>query len=163
LDPTQFAFVAAVAGVQQSRNDYGGFGDGWSGYAKRYAAAYATVWTRSLITQVVLPSVFRQDPRYFYKGTGSTGARLGYAVSRSILRKGDNRHWQPNYSGILGSLSSGAVSNFYYPEEDRRGARLMLQNTALGLVGGAVGHVAQEFLFGRITSRPHHGSKPSRK
>ena len=36
-DPMQFAFVAAVAGVQQRREDYPGFGDGASGYAKRYA------------------------------------------------------------------------------------------------------------------------------
>src|SRR5262249_54438107 len=58
-DPVQFAFVAAVAGVQHWRNDYSGFGDGPSGYAKRYAAAYATVWTRSMITQVLLPPAFR--------------------------------------------------------------------------------------------------------
>jgi len=155
LDPVQFAFVAGVAGIQQWRDDYSGFGDGPSGYAKRYAAAYATVWTRSMITQVLLPSVFRQDPRYFYKGTGSGGSRFAYAISRSVIRKGDSGHWQPNYSGILGSLASGAISNFYYPKEDRRGARLTLENTALGMAGGAIGHLAQEFLFGRITSREH--------
>jgi uncharacterized lipoprotein YbaY len=158
IDPMQFAFVAIVAGVQQWRDDYSGFGDGASGYAKRYAAAYATVWTRSMITQALLPSVLRQDPRYFYKGTGSTRSRLVYAMSRSVIRKGDNGHWQPNYSGILGSFASGAISNFYYPPEDRRGARLTLQNTALGLAGGAIGRVAQEFLYARITSRGHRRS-----
>jgi hypothetical protein len=155
IDPVQFAFVAGVAGVQQWRDDYSGFGDGPSGYAKRYAAAYATVWTRSMFVQVLLPAVFRQDPRYFYKGTGGTGSRLVYALSRSVIRKGDNGRWQPNYSGILGSLASGAISNLYYPEEDRRGARLMLEHAALGMAAGAVGHLAQEFLFGRITSRGH--------
>jgi hypothetical protein len=155
LDPVQFAFVAAIAGVQQARNDYPGFGDGPSGYAKRYAAAYATVWTHSLITQVLLPSVFRQDPRYFYKGTGSTGSRFVYAISRTVIRKGDNGQWQPNYSGILGSLAAGAISNVYYPKADRQGAQLTLQNAALGLAGGAIGHLAQEFLFGRVTSRHH--------
>lgn len=153
VDPMQFAFVAFVAGVQQWRDDYSGFGDGASGYARRYAAAYATVLTRSMITRVILPTVFRQDPRYFYKGTGSTRSRLVYAMSRSVIRKGDNKRWQPNYSGILGSLASGAISNFYYPEEDRRGVRLTLQNTALGIAGGALGHVAQEFLYARFTSR----------
>jgi len=156
-DPMQFAFVAFVAGVQQWRNDYGGFGDGASGYAKRYAAAYATVWTRSMITQVLLPSVLRQDPRYFYKGTGSTGSRVLYAMSRSVVRKGDNGRWQPNYSGILGSLASGSISNFYYPEEDRRGVRLTLENTAIGIAGGAIGHVTQEFLYARFTSRRRAG------
>jgi carboxypeptidase family protein len=154
-DPLQFGFVAIVAGVQQVRNDYGGFGDGASGYAKRYAAAYATAWTGTMVTRVLMPTVFRQDPRYFYKGTGATGSRLVYAMSRSVIRKGDNRRWQPNYSGILGSVTSAAISNFYYPEEDRRGARLMLTNTAIGIAGSAVGHVAQEFLYARFTSRGH--------
>ena len=152
-DPMQFAFVGFVAGVQHWRNDYSGFGDGASGYAKRYAAAYATVWTRSMITQVLLPSVLRQDPRYFYKGTGSTRSRALYAMSRSVIRKGDNGRWQPNYSGILGSLASGAISNFYYPEEDRRGARLTLENTAIGIASGAIRYVTQEFLYARFTSR----------
>jgi hypothetical protein len=152
-DPVQFGFVGLVAGLQQWRNDYSGFGDGASGYAKRYAAAYATGWTRSMITQVVLPTVLRQDPRYFYKGTGSTGSRVLYAMSRSVIRKGDNGRWQPNYSGVLGSFASGSLSNLYYPEEDRRGLRLTLENTALGIAGGAIGHLAQEFLYARYTSR----------
>jgi hypothetical protein len=153
VDPVQFGVVAMVAGAQHARDDFSGFGRGPSGYAKRYAAAYATVVTRSAIMQILMPSVFKQDPRYFYKGTGSTGARVSYALSRAVVRKGDNGTWQPNYSGILGSLASGAVSNLYYPAEDRRGARLMFQNTAIGIGAGALGYVAQEFLFSKVTSR----------
>jgi len=154
-DPTQFAFVAFVAAVQQLRNDYSGFGDGASGYAKRYAAAYATAWTSSLMNRVVMPTIFRQDPRYFYKGTGTTKSRVAYAMSRSVIRKGDNGRWQPNYSGIVGTIAAAAISNYYYPKEDRRGARLILTNTALGIGGSAAGHLAQEFLYARFTTRRH--------
>jgi hypothetical protein len=160
LDPAQFGVVAIVAGIQQARGDYSGFGDGAGGYAKRYAAAYATSLTRSVISQVALPSLFKQDPRYFYKGTGSTRSRIGYAISRTVVRKGDNGRWQPNYSGILGSLASGAISNLYYPSEDRRGVSLTLENTAIGLAGGAAGHLAQEFLFKKLTSHAA-AAKPS--
>lgn len=157
-DPMQFAFVAIIAGVQQRRDDYPGFGDGMPGYAKRYAAAYATGWTGTMMTRVLLPSLLHQDPRYFYKGSGSTPSRIVYAMSRSVLRKGDNGRWQPNYSGVLGPLAAAAISNYYYPEEDRRGARLMLTNAVLGIAGTAVGHVAQEFLYARFTSRSHRGA-----
>jgi Carboxypeptidase regulatory-like domain len=156
IDPMQFVFVAIVAGVQQARNDYSGFGDGASGYAKRYAAAYATSFTSTMITRALLPSLFRQDPRYFYKGTGPTRSRLVYAMSRTVIRKSDTGRWQPNYSGILGSVASGAISNFYYPPEERRGVQLTLRNTALGLAGGVVGNVMQEFLYARFTS---HGRR----
>jgi hypothetical protein len=158
LDFVQFGVVGITAGVQQARNDYSGFGDGAEGYAKRYAAAYANVLTRSLVTQVLLPSLFKQDPRYFYKGTGSTTSRMGYAISRAVIKKGDNGRWQPNYSGLLGSLASGGLSNLYYPAEDRKGVRLTFENAAIGIGGAAVGHLAQEFLFKKLTS---HSRQPN--
>ena len=152
VDPVRFGVVAIVAGVQQARDDFSGFGEGVEGYAKRYAAAYGNIMTQSLIVQVLMPSLFRQDPRYFYKGTGSTTARMAYAISRAVIKKGDNGHWQPNYSGILGSLAAGAISNLYYPSEDRRGVRLTLENAAIGIGGAAAGHLAQEFLFAKLTT-----------
>jgi Carboxypeptidase regulatory-like domain len=159
LDLFQFVAVAITAGVQQARNDFSGFGDGPEGYAKRYAAAYANGLTRSLITQSLLPSVFRQDPRYFHKGTGSTASRAAYALSSAVVTKGDNGHWQPNYSVIFGGLASGAISNLYYPAEDRKGVQLTLENAAIGIGGLALGRVAQEFLFNKLTTRAH-ASKP---
>jgi hypothetical protein len=151
-DPVRFLTVGGVAGIQYARNDYSGFGGGPQGYAKRYAALYATVLTGSVITNAVMPTVFKQDPRYFYKGTGSTSSRVGYALSRAVVRKGDNGRSQADYSRILGHLASGAISNFYYPEEDRRGVGLTLRNTALGIAGAAAGNIMQEFVLRRVTT-----------
>ena len=150
-DPTRFASAAVVSAVQHARDDFRGFGRGGEGYGKRYAALYATLLTHTMINQAVLPSLLRQDPRYFYRGTGSRGSRIRYALSRAILRKGDNGRWQPDYSRMLGSVTSAALSNLYYPEEDRRSTRLMLTNMALGFAGAAAGNLAQEFLFKRLT------------
>jgi hypothetical protein len=162
LDPVGFGVVGIVAGIQQARNVHSGFGDGAEGYGRRYAAAYANGLTRSLITQVLLPSVFKQDPRYFYKGTGSTKSRIGYAMSRAVVKKGDNGHWQPNYSGILGSLASGGLSNLYYPAEDHKGVRLTVENAAIGIGGAALGHLAQEFLYKRLTTHSRkRGAAPA--
>ena len=36
-------------------------------------------------------------------------------LANSVICKGDNGHWQPNYSAILGSLAAGGISNLYYP------------------------------------------------
>jgi len=53
---------------------------------------------------------------------------------------------------VLGHLASGAISNLYYPPEDRRGVGLTLTNTALGLGGAAIGNLMQEFLYARFTT-----------
>ena len=56
-----------------------------------------------------MPSVLKQDPRYFYKGSGSKRSRILYALASSVICKGDNGHWQPNYSNVLGSFAAGAL------------------------------------------------------
>lgn len=155
VDPMSFVGTGIVAGIQHARGDFSGFGDGADGYAKRYAALYATRLTSTMITNVALPALFKQDPRYFYKGTGSRSSRVGYAISRAVVRKGDNGRWQPDYSRVLGHLASGAISNWYYPSEDRRGIGLTLTNTAIGLGGAAIGNLMQEFLYARFTTHAH--------
>ncbi|HUK37161.1 MAG TPA: hypothetical protein VLV86_24770 [Vicinamibacterales bacterium] len=157
VDPVSFAGTGIAAGIQYARGDFSGFGGGADGYAKRYAALYATRVTSTMIGNVALPALFKQDPRYFYKGTGSTRSRVGYAISRAVVRKGDNGRWQPDYSRVFGHLASGAMSNLYYPEEDRHGIGLTLTNTAIGLGGAAIGNLMQEFLYARFTT---HARRP---
>jgi hypothetical protein len=70
----------------------------------------------------LLPSLLKQDPRYFYKGTGSTRSRLLYALTSPVICKGGNGHWQANYSNILGNFAAGGIANLYYPSSDRNGA-----------------------------------------
>jgi len=152
-DPARFASVAVVAGVQHARDDFSGFGRGVDGYGRRYGALYATLFTATMISNAALPAVFRQDPRYFYKGTGSGRSRALYALSRAVIRKADNGHWQPDYSRILGGLASGALSNVYYPVQDRRTARLTIENAAFAIGGAAAGNLLQEFLLKRLTTR----------
>ena len=101
----------------------------------------------------VLPSLFHQDPRYFYKGTGTTRQRLVYALSRAVISRGDNGNWQPNYSGVLGDLSAGAISNLYYAPSDRQGARLTIINGFLGVAGDAMNGVFQEFFLRKVTPK----------
>jgi hypothetical protein len=90
---------------------------------------------------------------YFYKGTGSTRSRILYAIANAVVCKGDNGHWQPDYSGILGSLAAGGISNLYYPASSRNGASLTFENTFIGLGGAAIGNLFQEFLVRKLT--PH--------
>jgi len=74
-DPLAFVLAAAIAGIQQSQNYFKGYGQGFKGYAKRYGANYANTVTANFIGDAILSSFLKQAPRYFYKGTGTTGSR----------------------------------------------------------------------------------------
>jgi Carboxypeptidase regulatory-like domain len=151
LDPVSFGINGAVAGIQQAQNDFSGYGQGAQGYAKRFGASYAEDAIGTFLGGAIFPSLFKQDPRYFYKGTGSKKSRLMYALANSVICKGDNGHWQANYSAILGSLAAGGISNLYYPSTDRNGVRLTFENTLIGIGANAAANVLQEFVVRKLT------------
>jgi hypothetical protein len=161
IDPVTFVLTGAIAGLQQAHNDFSGYGQGTQGYAKRYGAAYADTATGTLIGSAILPSLLKQDPRYFYKGSGSKRSRVLYALANSVICKGDNGHWQANYSSILGTLAASGISNLYYPANDR-GAGLTFENTLIAIGATAATNILQEFVIRKLTPNVHNPdpSKP---
>jgi hypothetical protein len=150
LDPVGFLTSGVTAGIEQSMNKFPGYGQDAQGYAKRYGASYATGAIGRMIGSAVLPSLLHQDPRYFYKGSGSIHSRMLYALSAAAICKGDNGRWQPNYSHVLGNLAAGGFSNLYHPASDR-GVMLTIDNALIGTAAEAAGNVVREFLLRKLT------------
>lgn len=149
-DPVSLGVTAAVAGIEQSQNAFSGYGQGAQGYAKRFGASYADLAIGTFLGGAVLPTLLKQDPRYFYKGSGSKRGRILYALANAVICKGDNGRWQPNYSAVLGTLAAGGISNLYYPASDR-GARLTFENAGISLAATAGVNVLQEFVIRKLT------------
>lgn len=156
VDPFTLILVGGFAGVEQAQNHFDEYGQGAQGYAKRYGAGYADTVASTFIGSAILPSLLKQDPRYFYKGSGK-GSRILYAIANSVICKGDNGHWQANYSNILGSLAAGGLSNLYYPAQDRNGAGLTFENAAIAIGASAISNLFQEFVIRKLTPKvPNH-------
>jgi hypothetical protein len=151
VDPVSFGITGAVAGIQQAQNDFNGYGQGFWGYARRYGASYGTFIASTYVGSAILPSILKQDPRYFYKGTGTKRSRVLYALANAVICKGDNGHWEPNYSGIIGSLAAGGISNLYYPAQNRDGLELTFENALIGIGESAAVNILQEFVIRRLT------------
>jgi len=154
IDPVSFLGAAFSAGLEQWQNDYRGYGEGAKGYFSRMGASYGDGFTGAFIGGAILPSVLHQDPRYFYKGTGSIRSRALYAISTAVICRGDNGRWQPNYSNVLGNFISGAISNSYYPPANR-GVQLTIDNALIDTASDAVGALFQEFLIKKISRGVH--------
>lgn len=157
FDPVAFLSVAGLAGAEQYQNVFPAYGSGIEGYGKRYGAAFANHVSGILLGRAVYPSILHQDPRYFYKGKGGIGSRTLYAVSAAVVARGDDGHWKPNYSRVLGNFSAAAISNLYYPASDR-GASLVVYNGLAGIGADAAANLIREFLLKRITSHVPKGA-----
>jgi hypothetical protein len=150
FDWTSFAGAIAAAAIEQAGNVHEGYGDGGSGYAKRWAATFARERSQDLLSHYLFASLFHQDPRYFYQGTGTKRSRLYHALSTAFVARADSGKVMPNYAYLLGDVGAAAISNAYYPRDDR-GVGLILTNAAIGVAGRAVQGVVQEFVAKRVT------------
>ena len=160
VDPITFLGTGIYAGLEQAADRYPEYGQGAQGYAKRFGAAYADALSGIFIGNAILPSLLKQDPRYFYKGTGTTRSRILYALASPVICKGDNKRWQPNYSFISGSIASASISTLYVPTTDRNVASLIFENALIRIAEGSLGGILQEFVLPRLTPHIRH-HKPS--
>jgi hypothetical protein len=150
FDPVPILFSGVGAGIQQARKSYPEYGQGVKGFSKRFGANYADRVDDVLIGHVMMQSVFHQDPRYFYKGTGSFRSRAFYAIATAFVAKGDNGHWQPAYSDVLGGMASYELSTLYRPGTSRPGLRLE-HTVLLDFAGRATHNLLQEFVLRKVS------------
>lgn len=150
-DPFSLIANGIGAGVDQARNTNKGFGQGAQGYAKRYGASYADFVTSLGMDRFVFRTLFKQDPRYFVKGTGSKASRFEYAISRSVVCRGDNKKAQLCYSSILSEFGTGFLTNYYYPRADRNTNAQLLQGGAISLGANMGINLFHEFVAKKIT------------
>jgi hypothetical protein len=126
FDYIQIPWYGFLAGIGQAQNSEPGYGQGAQGYGKRFGASFADGTIENFLTGAILPSLLRQDPRFFQSSKGGFWRRTGYAMSRIVVTRTDSGHQQFNFSEVVGSAASAAISTYsYHPSDDRT-----LSNTA---------------------------------
>ena len=145
IDPYTFGLAVVFGGgLGELEDSHTGYHHGPEGLFKRIGASYADNAIGNLIGNAALPVVLHQDPRYYRKGTGSIKSRIIYSALTTFICYGDNGHKQFNTSNVLGNYISGAISNAYYPS-DERGIALSLENGSLVTAEGMLGAQLLEF------------------
>jgi hypothetical protein len=162
FDPYEFTTVGILAGIRQAENAYPGFGQGVSGYAKRYGTAMADQVDGNFMVGAIYPSILRTDPRYFELGQGKFMHRVGYAISRLFITRKDSGGQTFNLSESLGNGTAIAISNLYYPSSDR-GVTSSISDWGVQMGIDAVGNELKEFWpdIHRHFARKKQGATPA--
>ncbi|HZH31031.1 MAG TPA: hypothetical protein VEY11_09740 [Pyrinomonadaceae bacterium] len=123
----------------------------------RFAIKFGRRSTNNLLAGVY-SSAFRQDPRYERADGKGIGARIGHAVSRVFVTRGDSGRLQPNFTRFASQLSASALSNLWEqstPGHDRIGTDATFRRFGNSFLSGAINNVLREFgpdikkIFGR--------------
>jgi len=143
FDYPSYILAGVFAGISQVNDSNPSFGQGMRGYARRYASSVADQDLGNFMTEAILPSLLRQDPRYFRKVNGSVKSRLLYAVTRVAVVKTDQGNWTFNASEVLGNGVVASIGNAYYPDSVGFGPTMQRMFTQIGT--DALSQVMKEF------------------
>lgn len=156
FDRGTVALAAAFAGEGQITNATPEFGQGVAGYARYFATSYADLVVGNFMTEAIYPTIFRQDPRYFRRGTGSGISRLGYAAGQIFWTHRDSGGSQFNFSELGGNASAVALSNAYYPGSHTAATNLSKFGLQVGV--DMISNILKEFwpdLDRKFSRKPH--------
>jgi len=144
FDPFTFATTSIQASIEQATNEKESYGQGVLGYSKRFGADFTDAFTNELFVVGVFPSLLHEDPRYFRLGHGGGWHRTAYAASRILVARTDSGTNRFNFSEFLGNFTSSAISQTYYPQNERGMGGVM---TRMGVQIGydALFNVVKEF------------------
>ena len=119
FDYSAFIFVGVQAGAAQASNSYPEFHQGAAGYARYYWHTFADQADENTWVEFILPAVLHQDSRYYTLGHGGVLKRGFYSFSRVAVTRKDSGGETVNVSEILGAGTASAISDLYYPSDDR--------------------------------------------
>lgn len=119
VDYSSFLLVGALAAKGLQSNATPQLGTGAAGFGRYYWREFADQVSGTFFTEAILPTLTREDPRYYTYGKDGFFQRALYAISRTVITKNDAGGNEFNISEIGGNAAEATLSNFYYPSQER--------------------------------------------
>jgi hypothetical protein len=156
-DPYNLIMPAVNAVILDATGASSGYGTGFSGAAKRYGSSLLDSVSGNFFRLYAYPSLLHEDPRYFRAGGEPTRKRIRHVFGATLRTRKDDGSFRFNWSKLLSSTTSAALSNTYYPKENR-GLALTGQRIGLSYLGEVGSNALKEF-WPDIRKKPKNTSK----
>ncbi|HKW75576.1 MAG TPA: hypothetical protein VJN64_08635 [Terriglobales bacterium] len=113
--PRTFAAAAVDSVRYKIAGDDPHYEHGFPGFAQHYGVELATSESDVFFERFLVPTLLRQDPRYFRAPSLPFFKRVLYSVSRVVITRTDDGSETFNYSRVVGGAASQALSDLYVP------------------------------------------------
>ena len=144
FDYSSFVWTGILASQAYGLDSYPEFGSGFTAYGRYYWRGFLDGVSGTYFTEAIVPAITHQDPRYYTMESGGFGRRLVYALERVVVTKKDSGGETFNWSEVGGNALEAALSNAYYPEQER-GLGKTAENWATQIESAALNNIAKEF------------------
>lgn len=160
FDYSSFVLPAILAGYSEATNETPEFHSGAAGYGRYFWHTFVDQTDENYWVEFIVPSVTREDTRYYTMGPGGGRAwkRVGYALSRVVVTRNDAGHDTFNLGEVVGAGAAAGISNLYYPRPERTFANTA-DKWSVNVGVDAASFVIREF-WPDINHRLFHGDVP---
>jgi hypothetical protein len=144
FDYSNFIFVGMLSGVSMAETSQPDFGQGAKGYGRYYWHIFVDTADGNYMTEAIVPSLTKEDGRYYTLGHGGIFKRTGYAISRLVITRTDSGNSTFNLSEIVGNGAAAGIANTYYHQQSNPWVKTYQRwGTQVGLDG--IFNVFKEF------------------
>lgn len=155
FDYSSFVFVGITSLFAEGSNSHPKLGKGIGGYYGYYWRGFVDKTDGNYWVVFALPTVLREDERYYAKGEGPLMNRAFYSATRILVTPNYHGKSTFNASEIFGRGIAQSISLTYYPSNDRTLGDFA-QKYAWALGRDAMTNVFREFWPDIATHlRPH--------
>ena len=144
FDYSAFVYVGILSGTAMAGKSEPSFGQGASGYGNYFAHGFADNTIENYMVEAIVPSLTKEDPRYYTLGKGGFFRRSGYAMSRLFITRTDSGRKTFNLSEVVGAGAASGIGNTYYPAESNPFVKTY-QRWLSQVIQDGVGNLFKEF------------------
>jgi hypothetical protein len=150
-----FAGSALGAAIGQARDSPHEWGQGFGGFADRYASSFGGNLSRQSM-EFVMESALHEDPRYFPSEQKGFKARIKNVLLQTVVTRTDSQGERFAYSRMISAFANGQLVNAWQPASTGSVGDGVLRGFIT--LGSDLGYnFLQEFIpFTRPRSLRHH-------
>ncbi len=144
FDYSAFIYAGIFAGTAMAGKSEPSFGQGAAGYGNYFAHTFADDTVENYMVEALVPSLTKEDPRYYTLGKGGVLKRSGYALSRLFIARTDSGKKTVNLSEVVGAGAAAGIGNTYYPADQNQLVKTY-QRWISQIAQDGVGNLFKEF------------------
>ena|SRR5579871_3159992 len=137
-------FVGPLAASWQTAwNQPGEWGQGWSGFGKRYLQREADVAISNTL-EAGVGAAWGEEPRYVRMGHGRIGARVKWAIKTAFVTQRRDGQLHPAWGRYVGNTLNNVIENTWLPPSSRTVGNTVYRS-ASGFATRMGGNALEEF------------------
>jgi hypothetical protein len=144
ISPAYLIAAGSNAGISQARNSPSAYGQGWGAFGGRFAAAMGRTSSNAFFCTFFLPTVLRQDPRFYPQINPSFWGSVKYSTRRLVVIRNDAGRDTFNASGVFGTMMAEGLANAYLPASQQTAGK-SLERVGIDLAWRFAGNMFKNY------------------